>query len=370
MRMILIVVMFGYSLAALADAQPSENPDWQTTAQSIIGSLDYVAIDYPAAVQDGTVVNDVEYAEQREFLVMVSDLLAQMPPRPERAALISKARSLASMIGELAPSQQVASASRMLVADLMEAYNVVTAPTAAPDPASVADLYATQCSACHGLSGHGDGAAAAALDPPPTNFHDTERAAQRSLYGLYSTVTLGVSGTGMPAFPALTENQRWALAFYVAGLGDDPAAVAKGEELWREGVMREALPTLASFTSRTPASILGDREGTSSLLAYLRHHPEALLASAPGPIQRTIDGLNEVVSAYSNGQQDVALQLALSAYLEGYELVEAPLRTIDSELAIGIERDMQVMRNLIRDGVPANELASSAAKLKLQQAGL
>lgn len=364
--MILIVVIFGCGIAALAEAQPSDNADWQTTAQSIIGSLDYVAIDYPQAVRDGAVINDVEYAEQREFLVMVNDLLTSLPPRPERESLISQAESLASMIDRLAPGKQVESASRMLVAELMEAYAVVTAPAAAPNPSSVIDLYAAQCSSCHGVSGQGDGIAGAALDPPPTNFHDAERAEQRSLYGLYSTVTLGVAGTGMPPFTALTENQRWALAFYVAGFGDDPAAIAKGEELWREGVMRESLPTLASFTARTPAAIVADQQGVKPLLAYLRHHPEALVASAPGPLQRTIEGLRDVLSAYNSGRQDAALQLALSAYLEGYELVEASLRTIDTSLAIGIERDMQVMRNLIRDGVPAAELATSVANLELR----
>ncbi len=364
MRMILITIMLVCSVVTIAEAQSTTNPGWQTTLQSIIGALDYVAIDYPGAVQAGAVVNAEEYSEQLEFLATVNELMMSLPSRPQRQSLLAQARELASLADRHAPGDKVAAASRKLISDLIEVYDVVTAPITAPDPASVAPLYANQCSGCHGVSGHGDGLAAAALDTPPTNFHDIGRAQQRSLYGLYSTVTLGVAGTGMPSFSALTEAQRWSLAFYVAGLRDDPAAITQGEKFWRAGMLRESLPTLASFTSSTPAVIAANRENAAAVLAYLRHHPEALARSAGDPIQRTLDGLQNVVSAYANGQPDIARQLALSAYLEGYELIESQLRTLDGELAVGIERDMQVLRNMIRDGVPVDELTSSTKALE------
>ncbi len=362
----ILIIMLACSATAAAGAQATTNTDWQTTVQSIIGALDYVAIDYPEAVQAGQVVNEFEYAEQREFLQTVNELLALLPARPEQQALLADARELQLLVDQHAPSEQIASGSRSLVVALIEAYDVITAPVTAPDPGSVASLYAEQCSSCHGLSGHGDGIAGAALDPPPTDFHDAVRAQQRSLYGLYSTVTLGVTGTGMPSFSSLSEEKRWALAFYVAGLRDDPDLVAAGEQLWNDGVLRQSLGTLASFTSESPLEMSSWQEEAGPVLAYLRHHPEALVKSAVAPIQRTINGLQEMMAAYNRGQRDSARQLALSAYLEGYELVEAPLRTIDSKLAIGIERDMQVLRNMIRDGVPADELASSTAEVEIR----
>lgn len=366
MRMILITILFGYSVMAVAETQPTAKSDWKTNVQSIIGALDYVAIDYPEAVQAGAVVNAIEYAEQREFLARVKELLLSLPPRPERRSLLSQAQALASLVDRRATSDQVASDSRKLVAGLIEAYEVITAPLVAPNPASVAPLYAEKCSGCHGVSGRGDGPAATALDPLPTNFHDVGRARQRSVYGLYSTLTLGVAGTGMPSFSSLTEDQRWALAFYVTGLRDEPAIIAQGERLWNDGELREALPTLASFTSRTPAAIDANLERVSPVLAYLRQHPEVLATSSGDPIRRTINGLQNMVSAYDSGQPDTALQLALSAYLEGYELIEAPLRTLDYELAVGIERDMQVLRNMIRDDVPADQLTLNAADLEIR----
>ncbi len=364
--MILILITIVYGVVAVAESPPAAKSDWQTSAQLIIGALDYVAIDYPEAVQAGTVINTAEYAEQREFLATVNELLLSLPSRAARQSLLSQAQELATLVDDRAPSEQVASGASRLAAALIQAYDVITAPIVASVPASVAPLYAEQCAACHGASGRGDGHAGTALEPAPTDFHDSKRARQRSVYGLYSTLTLGVVGTGMPSFTSLTEDQRWALAFYVAGLRDEPGVIAQGERLWNSGELREALPTLASFTSRTPAVIDANRETISPVLAYLRHHPEALVTSSEGPIQRTIDGLRDAVSAYDNDQADIALQLALSAYLEGYELIEAPLRTLDHELAIGIERDMQVLRNTIRDGVPADELALSVANLEIR----
>ena len=45
-----------------------------------------------------------------------------------------------------------------------------------------------------------------------SNFHDRQRMDQRSIYGLYSTITLGVQGTAMASFRTLSEDERWALA--------------------------------------------------------------------------------------------------------------------------------------------------------------
>lgn len=40
------------------------------------------------------------------------------------------------------------------------------------DPVKGAETYKLYCAACHGETGHGDGIAAAALDPKPRNFTD------------------------------------------------------------------------------------------------------------------------------------------------------------------------------------------------------
>jgi len=74
------------------------------------------------------------------------------------------------------------------------------------------------CASCHGEHGKGDGVSAAALDPTPRNF-----AAGRFKFGanpaqIFRTLGRGIPGTAMIAFTQLPEEERWALAYYVAEL--------------------------------------------------------------------------------------------------------------------------------------------------------
>src|SRR5690606_37209939 len=112
------------------------------------------------------------------------------------------------------------------------------APRLPPDPARGKALYAQQCAACHGASGRGDGPAAKGLEPPPSDFHDLARMAQRSAYGLYNTITLGVEGTSMPSFRQFSEADRWSLAFYVGSVGVPPERIAQGRRLWEAGAAK------------------------------------------------------------------------------------------------------------------------------------
>lgn len=82
------------------------------------------------------------------------------------------------------------------------------------------ELYATQCASCHGVEGRGDGVAAAALKPPPRNFHSGENWTKgRKPSQVFDTITKGISGTGMAAFSTLPSDDRWALTHYVLSLG-------------------------------------------------------------------------------------------------------------------------------------------------------
>ncbi len=74
--------------------------------------------------------------------------------------------------------------------------------------------FQTNCAACHGPDGKGDGIAAAALDPKPHNFATKPlKPAQ-----VFDTLQKGVPGTAMVAFTQLPEEERWALSYYVAGI--------------------------------------------------------------------------------------------------------------------------------------------------------
>ena len=97
------------------------------------------------------------------------------------------------------------------------------------DAASVArgkQLYKKmQCATCHGLSGRGDGVAAASLRDDagrrirPANF--SQGAIKGGCCGgaVYRAISTGLNGTPMPSFEAvMTPSERWDLAHYVVSL--------------------------------------------------------------------------------------------------------------------------------------------------------
>ena len=118
--------------------------------------LDYIAVDYRGAVENGRVISPFEYAEMREFSASVTQRLGALPAHPARAQLLADARALQAAIGRMAPPADVDRMARGLGGRLLAAYPVPLAPAAAPDLARGARLYAEQCASCHGATGAAD----------------------------------------------------------------------------------------------------------------------------------------------------------------------------------------------------------------------
>jgi len=341
-------------------------------AQTVVHVLDYVGVDYAEAVQDGRIKNADEYQEMLEFAAQVRTQLDGLPEVPARAALRAQAAALAERIGAKAPPPEIAAQAAALRWAVISAYGLQIAPRAAPDLKAGAALYATHCAACHGAQGRGDGPGAKGLDPAPSSFHDRERMAQRSAYGLYNTITLGVSGTGMQAYGSLSEEDRWALAFVAAAFAVDEATHAKGEALWRAGLGRQAFADLgpvATLSAQEARQRLGD--DAAAVQAYLLTAPQDVAAARPAPLGFARASLARSVDAYRRGAGGEAAQLAIQAYLEGFELVEASLANVDAGLMARSERALMAYRALVQSGAPVERVEQQAAAVQqlLAQAG-
>jgi high-affinity iron transporter len=209
-------------------------PDWPGTRlppyrrsrrrRSIVHMLDYVSVDYPEFVRDGKVTNPAEYEEQKEFVTQAIALLGQLPAKPETPGLLDKARRLLARVDAKAAGPEVAALANAVRADVIRVYQLTVAPRQAPDLGRAATMYEAQCASCHGAKGRGDGPLAKGMEPAPRNFHDEDRMAARSTYGMYNTISLGVGGTTMRGFAELSEADRWGLAFLVSGLRVAPEA--------------------------------------------------------------------------------------------------------------------------------------------------
>jgi cytochrome c2 len=91
-------------------------------------------------------------------------------------------------------------------------------------------LYKTNCSACHGEDGKGDGPAAVALNPKPRNFHsDNGWKNGRKLSEMYKTLTVGISGSAMTSYSQLSPQDRFDLIFYIRKFTNDYPKVEESE---------------------------------------------------------------------------------------------------------------------------------------------
>lgn len=331
--------------------------------------LDYIAVDYAGAVQNGRVVVPSEYAEMQEFAGTVRTQLAALPATPKQSALVAQADRLVAAVAAKAEPVQVAELAHRLADDLLASYPIGAVPATPPEPARAAALYAQQCAACHGPTGQGDGLAGASLDPPPIAFTDAARAALRTPFALYEVISQGVPGTGMASFAVLPEEDRWALAFYVGSLAYSPQVRADGEALWRTSTeLHGRIPTLEALTRTSEAELATSVEATqaTAIIAYLRSRPQAVnepIAGDTGPFALARQRLADSQRTYATGDAAQAQSLALSAYLDGVEPVEPTLATRDAALMREIETAMARFRAQLGRGTAPAEVSAQAAQI-------
>lgn len=344
-------------LAALQAAPAADANDVQIAWRL----LDYVAVDYDGAVEDGRIKSASEYAEMTEFAGSVSARLAALPLKPERAALIAGATRLQGVIARKGTPQEVATLAHGLAADLLQAYPVPLAPTAPPSFARGATLFGSTCAACHGATGDGHGPNASKLTTPPIAFTDAERARQRSVFALYQVISQGIDGTAMQSFADLPSQDRWGLAFRAGSFAFTDEQAREGERLWKaDAALRQQVPDLKTLVGLTPASLatsLGENRAMA-VMAFLRRHPEVVIEQAPASLSLVRQKLAASLDAARRGDRSAAKELALSAYLDGFEPVEPTLGARDATLLARVEGAMGEYRAAIDQGATPDDLAN------------
>ncbi len=352
-------------IPAVQSAVPGE-----TDARQAWQLLEYIAVDYAGAVHEGVVADAGEYGEMREFAATARERIAALPENPGRAQLVADADALAGMIEARATTDAVADAAHAIASALFSTYGIVAVPERAPDLTRAAALYAENCALCHGPSGAGDGPGAAGLEPPPIAFTDAARAAQRSPLALYEVITQGLDGTSMAGYAQLSDAERWALAFHVAGMSFAAADRARGEEAWRTDTgARAAIPSLEVLSRSSQnqlAATLGETQARV-LLAYLRAKPQALLERAEDGASLALARakLTASLDAYRAGDAARAQTLALSAYLDGVEPVEPMLAVRDRALLREIEQAMGSLRSALRDHASLADATARADEVRV-----
>jgi len=82
-------------------------------------------------------------------------------------------------------------------------------------------LFLKKCSLCHGERADGNGARREGLSGKPINFHNKEWRANASPLAVFQTLSEGKRGTSMPAWPTLSDEQKWDVIAYVLSVAED-----------------------------------------------------------------------------------------------------------------------------------------------------
>lgn len=86
------------------------------------------------------------------------------------------------------------------------------------------EIYLSQCMACHGAEGKGNGPAGAALNPTPRDFTSGLWKQGGTPAQVFKTVSDGMAGTPMPPFESLSVADRWALVHFIRSLSPNTPA--------------------------------------------------------------------------------------------------------------------------------------------------
>ena len=131
----------------------------------------------------------------------------------------------------------------------IERQHVGESPVAANEVTFLADadIYKTQCAACHGMPGQPPTDYAATMYPKPTQLFRGTGVTDDPASESYWKAGNGIRMSGMPAFKSkLTDTQLWQVSQLVAHANEIPESVKK--------VLVPDVPARASATPLTPAS--------------------------------------------------------------------------------------------------------------------
>ncbi len=87
-------------------------------------------------------------------------------------------------------------------------------------------VFTVNCATCHGDTGDGKGPAGQYMNPKPRHFvtdafkgkDGKGKIKKPTVQQVFDAVTAGVTGTSMTAFAHLSEEDRWAVSYYVLSL--------------------------------------------------------------------------------------------------------------------------------------------------------
>ena len=82
-------------------------------------------------------------------------------------------------------------------------------------------LFRAKCALCHGVRADGHGIRRQGLSGQPANFQSKEWRASTDPRYVYTVLSEGKRGTSMPAWPTLSDEQKWEVVAYLLRVSED-----------------------------------------------------------------------------------------------------------------------------------------------------
>ncbi len=365
--LLLLPLILLWSQASLASTSSQQASDEQAQLRQLAQLAEYVGVDYDAAIEKGEIVNKDEYQEMLEFsAIIVEKLTENTNLNQQNPQLYREALALQTSIKNKQDVNLIRQISGKLRSALLALMPESSLPKHLSSSKATAQLFQENCATCHGIEGQGNGILAANLSPEPTDFTDKKRADNRSILGLFDAISNGLDDTAMPAFTQLKEQQRWSLAFYVSSL-----AFQKNNQDSTANILPKV--TLQEWINHSPAQLSDSLQSqgiTSEDIAALRAQPSALFDHQPSPLTIARNLLTSAKKAFDSGHYAQAKTLSVSAYLDGFELVENSLDAHDKQLRKSIEVNLMQLRHLFSNSQHTEQVNSTfnTSMLQLTQA--
>ena len=331
--------------------------------RQLLQLTEYIGVDYSSAIADGKIIDQGEYQEMLNFsTIIVEKSVTQLSDEQQIKTL---AQSLFYAVQEKQTVVKIQTLTAELKNVLITISPQLSLPTSLITPVKVKQLFQSNCGSCHGMTGQGDGELASQLNPKPTNFTDKARALDRSVLGLYDVVTGGLDGTAMPSFKHLTADQRWSLAFYTGSLAF--ISDQKQHNYADAEVNAKVDFSPADFIQFTPNELYSAKTNIENgAIEHLRANPQVLFSQSKSPLTIARTQLKKALVAYQKNDFILAQQLAVSAYLDGFELIENSLDAYDSSLRKAIESNLLGLRQKINDKKYSGDVKVSVTAIIVQ----
>src|SRR5437868_5371691 len=361
MKMLLInairVLFSGLLLGATAVTPLSVTDDVPATVRRVAATTALAAQEYRNGVRDGKVIAPAEVEETKLFLTEARRAAELLPVTGGRET-VAAIDGLLALVARTAAPDQVDAQVRALAVMLNSTWQVSLdeMPSTPPSLARGKELYAQQCASCHGDLGRGDGPASRALTPRPADLSAHVELAGASPLDFSRRLSIGVTGTSMPAFESrFTSADRWSLALYASTLrlpapaGDAPTGLRDFESTARlsdsaiAAVVAPGHPSIDSLVAARVAAVrqAGAVEGAGRDFAPVFTDVRAKLSA-------TVDQAEA-------GQVEQASATAFDAYM-AFEGVESTLRVKDGGLAGRLEAQFASFRTRAAGGATKSEL--------------